>query len=151
VGVSRRRLAERALAGRRGLTYADPPHAPISQDTSVISLNTRQLEAASSARFERELIATIAGGREEVRRTLASPEGLAQLREQHKRANAYGLTSELEVARYVITAWLLGADFNERFPAMKEVLETQALSPAQKGDALERIASTLLGELAGAT
>ncbi len=117
----------------------------------MIHITGEQLNAAAAARFERQLIEAIADGRDDVRRTLSAPQGRAELRAQQRRAAGYGLRSELDVARYVITAWLLGPDFDERFPAMREVLSAPQLAAADKADAIERIAATVLAELDGST
>lgn len=81
------------------------------------------------------------------RTELDSPEGTATLQAQVANARRYGMRSELDLARYVITAWLLGLDFDTRFPAMAEVLAIERLGPSQKAEALERISTTLLETL----
>lgn len=81
------------------------------------------------------------------RTELDSPEGTATLQAQVANARRYGMRSELDLARYVITAWLLGLDFDTRFPAMAEVLATERLGLSQKAEAMERISTTLLETL----
>ena len=71
------------------------------------------------------------------------------LRQQYNKAIKYGLRSELDVARYIITAWLLGIDFDTRFKAMNEFLTSPELTPTQKAEAIERTATTLLETLNG--
>lgn len=83
------------------------------------------------------------------RAELSSPQGEAALRQQIAASRRHGMTSELDIARYVITAWLLGPDFDTRFPAMTEVLASDRITPSQKAEALERIAETLLATLRG--
>ena len=83
------------------------------------------------------------------RAEMASPQGEAALRAQIASARRHGMASELDIARYVITAWLLGPDFDTRFPAMAEVLASDRLTPSQKAEALERITETLLATLRG--
>lgn len=39
-----------------------------------------------------------------------------------QQSEAWGLTNEDEIARYCITAWLLGVDFVEEFPVASEIL-----------------------------
>lgn len=81
------------------------------------------------------------------RAELDGPEGTAMLQAQVANARRYGMRSELDLARYVITAWLLGLDFDTRFPAMAQVLTADRLGPSQKAEALERISTTLLETL----
>ena len=81
------------------------------------------------------------------RAELDSPKGTATLQAQVANARRYGMRSELDLARYVITAWLLGLDFDTRFPAMAQVLAADRLGPSQKAEALERICTTLLETL----
>lgn len=83
------------------------------------------------------------------RAELNSLEGEVALRDQIAACRRHGLSSELDLARYVITAWLLGPDFDTRFPAMAEVLASDRLTPSQKAQALERITETLVATLRG--
>lgn len=117
-----------------------------------IQLKAGQMEKIAESRFLGRLREILLEGLVDRRATfdeLASPAGTAMLRMQVANANRYGLTSELDVARYVITAWLLGVDFDTRFPAMAEVLASEQLTPSQKAEALERLATTLLQTLNG--
>ena len=62
---------------------------------------------------------------------------LAQgVRAQLERAADYGLDSERGAASFVYAAWLLGPGFDERVPALAQVLREPALSPLHKADAL---------------
>lgn len=56
---------------------------------------------------------------------------------QIKKAQRYGLVSELAIADYVITAWVLGDEFDIKFPAAQEVLAAQ-ISQEMKALFLER-------------
>ena len=60
------------------------------------------------------------------------PEVAAQI----ERAQGYGVKSEQDIADYVVTAWLLGIDFDTRFPAANEVL-TADLPGEMKAQFLE--------------
>lgn len=77
-----------------------------------------------------------------------APELFEKIQMQCARAALYGFVSELDVARYVISAWILGADFDERFAAAREILVSQNLTPTQKSEALELLANAVLTELA---
>ncbi len=79
--------------------------------------------------------------------TLHTPEGRGVLQAQYDKALTYGFRSELDVGRYLITAWLLGVDFDQRFPAISEILATSTLTPSQKADAIEQLSTTLIKTL----
>jgi hypothetical protein len=81
---------------------------------------------------------------------LASPEGKKILRQQFEKAQGYGLTSELDIGRYLITAWLMGLDFDTRFPAMQEILTAPRGSSEQKAEAIEKVSIALFKTLQGA-
>jgi hypothetical protein len=114
----------------------------------VLTLHADQMQAAATARFERQLVEVIAGGQDEVRRELATPEGLAALRAQVGRARGHGFSSEGDIASYVITAWILGPDFDTSFGAMRDVLRS-SMTPAARIDAMERITETVMATLTG--
>lgn len=112
-----------------------------------LALTPQQMNRAADRRFERRLADTLAQGDPQAAAELESPEGQALLRAQIKRAGAHGMKAELDVARYVITAWLMGPDFDEQMPAMAEILRAPSLTPSQKAEAIERVASTVLQQL----
>lgn len=112
-----------------------------------MQVDGKQMDAMAQARFEQRLAVLIAGGDEKARDALASAEGKDMMRGQIGLARDYGLKSELDIARFVITAWLLGPGFDTRFPAMAQVLNAPQLDPGQKSDFIERICSAVLTEL----
>lgn len=75
---------------------------------------------------------------------LTTPEGRRVLREQYDKAHTYGLTTELELGQYIVTAWLLGTDFDTRFPAMQQILTHPTMTPSQKAEAIEQTTVTVL-------
>lgn len=113
----------------------------------ALTFSPEQLEQASEQRFERRLIGVLTKVDPTAAAVLGTVEGAATLHLQCDRARAAGMQSELDVSRYVVTAWLLGLDFDTRFPAIAEVLSTTRLSPLQKGEAIERICTAVLIEL----
>ncbi len=118
----------------------------------LLTFQKHQLQQLGDSRFAGKLRNILLEGAADpaaTRAQLASPQGDAALRGQIAKAHGHGLSSELDVARYVITSWLLGLDFDTRFPAMAEVLASDRLTPSQKAEALERIAETLLATLRG--
>jgi hypothetical protein len=72
------------------------------------------------------------------------PEVTAQI----AKARGYGLSTEQELADYVISAWLLGQDFDKDFPAAREVL-TAPISGNMKAYFLEQWTKQLFEELEG--
>ena len=75
-------------------------------------------------------------------------EGRQTLRQQYERARGYGLETERDLGRYIVTAWTMGIDFDRRFPAMSQILNDPALTPTEKADGVERTALTLFALLA---
>ena len=49
---------------------------------------------------------------------------MAEMRRQFEKAQYYQIVTEQGVATYVITAWLLGVDFDNEFPAAQEILSS---------------------------
>ena len=58
------------------------------------------------------------------------PDAAAQ--EQIDRGHSYGLHSQRQLAVYVTTAWLLGADFDTKFPAAEEMLSSHRSGSAKQ-------------------
>lgn len=114
----------------------------------MLIIKADQMQAIAFARFECRLVEVIAGDREDVRRELSMPDGQAQLRAQVRRAKEHGFISEGDIAAYVITAWILGPDFDTNFGAMSEVLRS-SMTSAAKIDLIERITETALANLKG--
>ena len=56
---------------------------------------------------------------------------------QLRKADTYGLETELEQATYATSAWLLGEDFDTRFPAAEAVLTSTRLTSFEKCQWLE--------------
>ena len=122
----------------------------ITQLLMTLTLSSHQVRLLADAHFLdrlREMLLAGASAPFATRAELQGPEATLALRGQVERANRYGLRSELDVARYVATAWLLGSDFDRTFPAMAEVLASHELAPADKAEALESISVTLLETL----
>ena len=112
-----------------------------------------QLDRMAELRLEDHLRSFIVEGSQDRQATyaeLTSPEGAAEIRRQVARARSYGFTAELDLARYVISAWLLGVDFDTRLPAMAQILADTRLTPAQRAEAIQQVTTTLLATLYGA-
>jgi hypothetical protein len=114
----------------------------------MLQVNQQQLRGIGTARFEQRLVQLLVETAPEASGSINTPEGLRVLREQIDRARAYGFNSELDLARYAITAWLLGTKFDSRIPAYSEILRNPTLTPTQKSEAIAQVSSTVLTELA---
>lgn len=112
-------------------------------------ISREQLNSLSNQRFEQRLAQLLRKSDPAGSSVLDTPEGARLLRQQGEKARHYGLGTELEVAQYVISAWLLGPSFDTELPAISEILNTGRLSPPQKAEAIERVCLTLLAQLAG--
>ncbi len=113
----------------------------------ALTFSPEQMADASEWRFERRLMGVIAESDPTALEVLGTPEGLAMLRKQCSKARQYGMSAEMDIARYGVSAWLMGPDFDTRFPAIAEVLGAERLSASQKAEAIERICTAVLLEL----
>ena len=113
----------------------------------MLTLTPHQLDAIGEARFQQRLSDLLLESVPDSRGVIDTPEGRQVLREQCAKARSYGMGAELDVANYVITAWLLGLDFDTRFQAMSEVLGSDLMTPSQKAFAITQITSVVLAEL----
>jgi hypothetical protein len=68
----------------------------------------------------------------------------AEILRQARRAEAYGLKSEASAATFVITAWMLGLDFDTRFADVHRTLNSTWLTQDQKSSWLESSSVKLL-------
>jgi hypothetical protein len=71
------------------------------------------------------------------------PEMRRVVREQADKALGYGLSAEQHVAVYVTTAWLLGTDFDVKFPAARDTLTSRVLGSGEKADRLAKMTEHL--------
>jgi hypothetical protein len=77
-------------------------------------------------------------------------EALAEgLWEQTLLARRYGLDDERSAATFALTAWLLGKGFDRNIPALRQILESDQLSPTRKAQALEDFTLLLFHQLGG--
>jgi hypothetical protein len=68
---------------------------------------------------------------------LPAEELVAAVGRQIDKAKGYGLASERQAAAYLISAWLLGEDFDSRFPAARIALSVTDMSADEKAKWLE--------------
>jgi hypothetical protein len=67
-----------------------------------------------------------------------------------RRAQAYGLATERDAAAFVVTAFLLGENFDNEFPAAQQVLTSPVLGGSDKAEWLEQWTTQLFQALAPA-
>jgi hypothetical protein len=64
-----------------------------------------------------------------------------------ERAHGYGLKDEQSAALFVLNGFMLGPRFDERIPAIAQILNEPTLSPGTKADALTNFTVTVFHEL----
>ncbi len=90
-------------------------------------------EATQARRFEDRVIRFLQD--EFADAAESSPEELRpQVASQIAKATSYGLKSEQEAVTYVVTAWLLGSDFDEKYQEAREVLADAESPPEVKAE-----------------
>lgn len=72
----------------------------------MLTLTPHQLNAIGEARFQQRLRDLLLDSVSDSRGVIDSPEGRKILSEQCAKARSYGMGAELDVASYVIAAWL---------------------------------------------
>ena len=55
-----------------------------------------------------------------------------------EKAETYGLVTEQHAMTYITSAWLLGEDFDEEFPAAQETLSSDQFTPDEKSEWLAK-------------
>ncbi|PYP91717.1 MAG: hypothetical protein DMG65_06635 [Candidatus Angelobacter sp. Gp1-AA117] len=68
------------------------------------------------------------------------------IRGQIAKARSYGFLTERQIAAYVISAWLLGEDFDHEFPAVQQILRP-GLTPVEKSTQLEQFTRDIFDQL----
>ncbi|MEP6502349.1 MAG: hypothetical protein ABJD97_03395, partial [Betaproteobacteria bacterium] len=74
----------------------------------------------------------------------------AEIQRQLQRALGYGLADERSAATYVHSAWLLGLEFDQRIPGLRQILVDPDLPGTRKADALNDFSRTVFTTLGGA-
>ena len=116
-------------------------------EVMVLRISAERLNEVARKRFEERLIKLILQHEPVGAQDIDTAEGRGEVRRQCQRAKGYGLASESDLARYVVTAWLMGPDFDRDQGAMREVLTSNSLTPTQKADGIGRIAVAVLRTL----
>ena len=115
----------------------------------ALRFSEEQFAQLAELRFERRLTQILIDADPRAEEALSTEDGRTVLRGQVAKSRRYGLTTEIEIARYVITAWLMGLDFDTKFPAMAEILTSEDLLPSQKAEAIEKLTIQVLFGLNG--
>ena len=131
-------------SGPRIALQSSTPRAAFT--TMALTISSDQVDEMGWRSFENRLAQMIHETDPESRDFIQTSEGGAFLEEACAAAAEHGMEGELATARYVLTAWLLGSDFDTRFPAMAEIL-VSAMPPSLKAEALEKVTIALLDEL----
>lgn len=85
----------------------------------MLAFTEQQMDRMATESFLERMISAIAESEPTADAELHSPDGKRILHEQFEKAHLYGLSTELELGQYIVTAWLLGTDFDTRFPAFQ--------------------------------
>jgi hypothetical protein len=101
----------------------------------VFTISNEQMSKLGQALFEERMVRLIREDYPEHAAAFTDQALTAEIWRQAGRAQGYGLEDEQAVATYVMTAWLLGPEF-DLVPAMVQVLNAPELSAASKAKAL---------------
>lgn len=112
-----------------------------------LNVTNAQYEQIARERFLDSVFKVLVESYPESRADLYSRQTRETFRLLYAKAHTYGFRAELELMRYLIAAWQLGADFDTRYPAMAEILALQNVGSAQKAKAIEQVAKTLINTL----
>jgi hypothetical protein len=115
----------------------------------MITFRKDQLDALSRNQEKRFVDRLVAFLQQQFPDAAAEPANKLRpgVEEQTRKAGKYGLELEQEQAVYVTSAWLLGADFDTRFPAAAEVLPSPQLSGEEKRAWLEEWTQEMFNRL----
>lgn len=113
----------------------------------MLSISPTQFEQLGAQSFVARMAAIIVeadpSAADEVRSDSFAMKVLAQV----DRAKSYGLQSARHAATFVLSAWLLGLDFDEHLPAVQAVLNNPNYSAHQKATFLETFTTSLMAGL----
>jgi hypothetical protein len=113
----------------------------------VFTPEQNQLDRMASSLFCDSILQILVDNYPEHADTLNSADTKEVMREQVTKAEGYGIETELDIGRYVLTAWLMGRDFDTKFPTMNTILVSVNATATQKMDAIEQIAESIFNTL----
>ncbi|UQA55601.1 DUF4123 domain-containing protein [Polyangium aurulentum] len=122
---------------------------PRRRSDVLLKLRPAQMRAFARATEERFVDRTATFLQMQFPDALEEPRPLLRVivADQIARARGHGFTAELEIVTYVISAWVLGAKFDEEFPAVREKLASPVLTTGDKAAWLAEWTQTLLRTL----
>ncbi len=113
----------------------------------MISFTQGQFDQLGRSDFSSRMVAILREQFPDQTAAFTDEQLAAPIPELVSRAGGYGLTDEQSAAIFVLNTWLLGRDFDQRIPALKQILEEKQLSPGTKADALTNFSVTVFHEL----
>ena len=113
----------------------------------MISISQGQWDRLGRSDFESRMIAVLREQFPAQTAGLGDDQLAAPMPALVARAAGYGLVDEQSAAIFVLNTWLLGPDFDQRIPALQQILSAPQLSPGTKADALTNFSVTVFHEL----
>jgi hypothetical protein len=101
-----------------------------------MQISQRQWDRIGRVSFEQRLIGVIRNFHPGRAAALDDAQLGAEINRQLRRATAYGLADERSAATYVHAAWLLGPEFDQRIPGIRQILVDPQIPAAGKAAAL---------------
>jgi hypothetical protein len=116
----------------------------------MFQFDSKQLQAFGDAAFLRrmgELLLTIQGPSNTGSESESAVR--AEIHEQLTRARSHGFTEERDCARWIVCAWCLGKDFEQKIPSMSFLLGRRDVGVAYKALVMELSVRAMFLALSG--
>lgn len=113
-------------------------------------ISPEQWQSLGERSFDTRMIAVIRENHAQQAAAASDDVLRREIARQRLRATRYGLTDERSAATFVYAAWLLGAEFDTRIPALAQVLGDPALAASRKTKALNDFSQVVFRALDGA-
>ena len=113
----------------------------------MISISQAQWDQLGLSDFASRMVGLLREQFPEQTAALRNDQLAAPIPDLVARAASYGLVDEHSAAIFVLNTWLLGPDFDQRIPALQQILSSTQLSPGTKADALTNFSVTVFNEL----
>jgi hypothetical protein len=110
-------------------------------------LGAKQFDQLGRRGFEQRLMKLIRDAYPAESAAVSDSDLARQIWTQVVRARRYGLTDDQSAATFVMTAWLMGIDFDLRVPAITQILNAPELSARSKSQALADFTQVLFARL----
>lgn len=112
-----------------------------------LNITSIQWDQIAKERFLDRVTTLLVADFPDSRASLYAADTRETLRQLYDRAHIHGFTTEIELARYLAAAWLLGADFDTRYPAIADIIALKTINAAQKAEAIEQVTMTMIDTL----